>query len=196
MHPVLQRGRKCGRSPGRQRGYQQRRALNVENRVLLGVTIRQNGSRLGGRQYEIGDDHGDIVPFMQFQPDCARDAARIDRARHDRSEHTGRHVIGMSFDLRRLIQNPQLLPMQSQQLIRDDDPGRQRRGARSRVPFPDGISLSMCSSTGGSVSPTSWRDRERRLPDEIVFGDRDAVRIAARTGDAQSSSLRRNRHSR
>ena len=105
------------------------------------------------------------------------------RAGHDRAEHARRDVIRMALDARGLVENPQRLPFQSEQFVGDDHARRQRGGARSQ-PFADRNLVSRCRARSPAASRrTSAATPQRGLPDEVVLGGGNLIRVPPARAD-------------
>ncbi len=122
---------------------------------------------MAGGQHEIGNHHSDAVAFGQLEPYRARDAAAIDGAGDDGTEHARGDVVGMTFDARGFVQNARRLPIQAQQMVGDDD-ARGEGGRAGAESFADGDVVVDFERDGGQSSGDVFGHRERSLPDQII----------------------------
>ncbi len=99
MQPILKRSRKCTGGSGGEGSDQQRAALDIEQRVLARVAVRQYSARLGRRQAKVRHHHSNPVDGRQPQPHCTGHATGIDSGRDDGSQNAGRHIIRMALNL-------------------------------------------------------------------------------------------------
>lgn len=179
VHPVFQGSGKRTGGSGSQGRHQQRRPLHIEHGVLLGVGLRQDRARLGGRQHEVGDDHGDAIAFRHRQANGACCAVGVDGAGDNGTENTGRDVVRMALDPRRLIQNTKGLPPQSQEEIRNHYAGGEGRRGRSESLTQRNLIVDMQVDRREVIALEVAGDPQGSLPDQIVGGFRDGRRIAS-----------------
>ena len=98
----------------------------------------------------------------------AREAAGLDGAHDNRSEHARCHVIRMAFEARRFVQNSRRLPAQIEQALRNNDARSERGGARSE-PLTDRNVVIDVEVDRGQRQVRTRRDGHRGLPDQVVF---------------------------
>ena len=147
MQPVFQRDPHRVRIARRQRRDQQRRTLDIENRIRpRNKSPQQNRASLRRRNHKIRHDHRHPEFLRQRHPHRPHRSARIHRASHDPAQHTGRRIIRMPLDPRHLIQNSGPVPPPP----RITTPAVSA-AALDLAPSPTGIALTISSSTG---SPT------------------------------------------